>query len=176
MGSQQDLDEFVRRLRDEVEDLPTDVEPRSVTVSIGGNNHGNISTGPQFTVNLNHQSGGWSQYSSDELRRCLARLQRDRRDSAWALILNKQIATLLTVVAAFFLVSSDRFLAAIGVDPSPGPASVVGFLLLAAALAVAATWANSVLRVEQRVLQENGADIDAIRAVLLIRKRQGKGD
>lgn len=176
MGSQQDLDEFVRRLRDEVEDLPTDVEPRSVTVSIGGNNHGNISTGPQFTVNLNHQSGGWSQYSSDELRRCLARLQRDRRDSAWALILNKQIATLLTVVAAFFLVSSDRFLAAIGVDSSPGPASVVGFLLLAAALAVAATWANSVLRVEQRVLQENGADIDAIRAVLLIRKRQGKGD
>ena len=105
MGSQQDLDEFVRRLRDEVEDLPTDVEPRSVTVSIGGNNHGNISTGPQFTVNLNHQSGGWGQYSSDELRRCLARLERERRDSAWALILNKQIATLLTVVAAFFLVS-----------------------------------------------------------------------
>jgi hypothetical protein len=176
MGSQQDLDEFIQRLQEDTDELPSDVEPRNVTISIGGNNHGSISTGPQFTVNLNHQPGGWSQYSSDELRRRLARLQRERRDSALALIMNKQIATLLAVVTAFFLVSSDRFLAAIGIDPSPGPASVVGFLLLAAALAVAATWANSVLRVEQRVLQENGADIDAIRAVLLIRKRQGKGD
>lgn len=176
MGSQQDLDEFVRRLREEVEDLPTDVEPRSVTVSIGGNNHGNISTGPQFTVNLNHQPSGWSQYSSDELRRRLARLERERRDSAWALILNKQIATLLTIMGAFFLVSSDRFLASIGSDASPGLGWIVGFLLLVAALVAAAAWANGVLRVEQGALQQTGADIDAIRTVLLIRKRQGKGD
>lgn len=176
MGSQQDLDEFVRRLKEEVEDLPADVGPRSVTVSIGGNNHGNISTGPQFTVNLNHQHGGWNQYSSEELELRLALLRRDRQDSKLALILNKQIATLLTIIGAFFLVSSDRFLAAIGGDASPGPGWIIGFLLLVAALTAGAAWANSVLRVEQRILQETGADIDAIRAVLLARKRQRKCD
>lgn len=176
MGSYNDLDEFVSRLREQIAQLPPNIDPQTTGINIGGDNHGNISTGGAFTVNVNHPPGGWSCYSSSELRGILARLRRARRDSVWSLIVNKQIATLITVIGIFFVVSSDRFLTAIGVDASPGPGWIIGFIALALILAASSAWASSVLRVEQRILQETGADIEAIRAILLARKRQRNGE
>lgn len=157
-----DLMTLAEKLAKEIDALPKDGKEHSISITVGGNNSGNIALGgTQIVLSQGEQQRSWVDLDAAEL---FAHLGHWRAQwwSGWRgfwLNIPCLLLMLLLVMMAVGLLSG--WLLTLG--PQTMPYVLAPAILL---MAILSTWMMRVRRIEGRLMQDSQAYIDTIKAEL----------
>ncbi|MCL7930452.1 hypothetical protein [Halomonas llamarensis] len=77
----QGLEKAIGKFKDAIKDLPSDGEERTVSITVGGDNHGSIIVGHHITVNPPAEAKEEKPLTIDELREIVEQGKREARQS-----------------------------------------------------------------------------------------------
>lgn len=161
-----DLMTFAGQLAKEIEALPKDGKEHSLSITVGGNNSGNISLGgTQIVFSPQEKQRSWADLSDSELRSELVHWKTQWWSGWRGYWLNAPCLLLMVglVFMAIGLLSGWLF----NLSQTKLPYVMAPLIIL---MAILTTWMMRVRRVEGRLMQDSQTYIDAIEAELRRRR------
>lgn len=155
------LDELAEKISELVNTLPNDGEERQISVTIGGDNHGNITFGNHITINTASAPQKEERALTDvELRSLEANARREQRAAFMRSYFNLPLALMVMVSIAVITSLVSGYLWAI-VSMTSHPWTVPA--IFAAVFLPLAFWARRIIELEQPILQEAKATLEYAR-------------
>lgn len=159
----QGLEKAIGKFKDALKDLPSDGEERTVSITVGGDNHGNITFGHHITINTPPQEKKPSRpLTEQEMRAEVSYAKQQRLNALVRSFINIPNALLVLFFASFALsLFSGHLWQLMSVIPPnwgmvlPISVGVVIFPL--------AGWSFYIRKLERAIIQEAQHTIDNIR-------------
>lgn len=161
-----DLMRLADKLAKEIEALPDDGKERSISITVGGSNSGNISLGgTQIVVNPQERKRAWADLTLSELKAELAYWQAHWRSGWRGYWLN---IPCLLLSAGILLMAAGLLSGWLLTVPFENMPYVLAPTVVL--MAILSTWVMRIRRVEGRLMQESQEYIDTIEAELRRRR------
>ncbi|WP_312466981.1 hypothetical protein [Stutzerimonas nitrititolerans] len=162
-----DLMALAEKLGKEIEAMPKDGKERSISITVGGNNTGNISVGgTQIVFNPREQQRSWADLDLAELRAHLAHWKAQWWSGWRGFWLNMPC---LMLIAGLMLLGAGLLTGwLLTLSPQTMPYVLAPSIIL---MAILSTWMMRIRRVEGRLMVDSQAYIDAIEMELRRRRR-----
>tara|TARA_A100001518_G_C1225670_1_gene73998 strand:- start:4131 stop:4658 length:528 start_codon:yes stop_codon:yes gene_type:complete len=165
----QGLEKAIGKFKDALKDLPSDGEERTVSITIGGDNHGNITFGHHITINSVPQENSQPRPLTEQEMRSKEGYAKQQRFNA----LVRSFVNIPNVLLVFFILMivfallSGHLWRLVSAIPSDW--GMVVPLSVAVVMFPLAGWSFRIRKLEKVVIQEAQSTLDTIR---LIRHRQ----
>ncbi|PKF70427.1 hypothetical protein CW360_14100 [Pseudomonas fluvialis] len=161
-----DLQKLSELLGKEIDALPKDGKEHSISITVGGNNSGNISLGgTQIVFNSQGQKRTWADLAVSELLNHLAHWKAQWWSGWRGFWLNAPCLLLMLMLALMAVGLLSGWLLSLG--PQTMPYVLAPTIIL---MAILSTWMMRIRRVEGRLMQDSQAYIDTIEAELRRRR------
>lgn len=171
MGSHPDLEDLIKRIKAAIEQLPPDIDPRSLTVTIGRDNLGNISTGPTISIPLPDRR--LEDLAPDELQQEMGEARKIRAAARRSMVLNWPLAMLLFITTgAMFSFQTNLFSELFGAGSI---LAAMDFPLFAFFILFLGLRARHQYGVEMNIIAMATQKIERIQTILRIREHAAGG-
>lgn len=161
-----DLMTLAEKLAKEIEALPNDGKERSLSVTVGGNNSGNISLGgTQIVFSPQEKQRTWADLNTSELRAELVHWKAQRWSGWRGYWLNAPCVLLMIGIALMVTGVLSGWLLSL-------PHTTLPYVLAPTVIlmAILSTWMMRIRRIEGRLMQDSQTYIDTIEAELRRRR------
>lgn len=149
MDKKQGLDDLATRLSEMVNEMPNDGLERAMTVTIGGDNHGNITFGNHITINAAPEAKRDKHLSDDELREIVEQGRREARQSWLRNRLNIPTAIMFFLIGLAITGLFNGYLLSVSMSTFNLLVIGGGIVFIAAGF-----WANRIGDVERGIFQQ----------------------
>jgi len=162
-----DLQRLSEMLGKEIDALPKDGKERSISITVGGNNSGNISLGgTQIVLHPQERKRTWGDLAVSELLNHLDHWKAQWWSGWRGFWLNAPCLLLMLMLVLMVVGLLSGWLWSLG--PQTMPYVLAPMIVL---MAILSTWMMRIRRVEGRLMKDSQAYIDTIEAEL--RRRRG---
>jgi len=148
-GMDQGLEKAIGKFKEAVKDMPSDGAERTVSITVGGDNHGNIILGHHITVNPPADAKEERPLTADELREIVEKGKREARQSWLRNRLNIPTAIMFFLIGLTVTGLFNGYLLSV-------PMSTFNLLIIGGGVTflAAAFWANRIGEVERGIFQQ----------------------
>jgi hypothetical protein len=150
MNRKEGLDDLATRISALVNELPNDGQERAMTVTVGGDNHGNITFGNHITINTAAEPQEEERPLTDAELHSIKQQAKLQHRRAWMRSrFNIPTFLMLLILLAMGVALFSGYLWQVTTGQYPWIVSVFGFAFLLTGL-----WAGRIHRLEKPIIQE----------------------
>lgn len=156
----QGLEKAIGKFKEAIKDLPSDGEERTVSITIGGDNHGNISVGHHFTFTTVEapREEEPRPLSDVELNVIKKQATQQRWRAQFRSWVNVPVGLMLLVLLAMGVALFSGYLWQLTTGQYPWAVTGFGFAFLLAGL-----WAGKINRLEKPLIKEAEEKLEFVR-------------